>query len=82
MRILDRYVLSNFLLNYLICFFVLIGLFMVVDAFERFELDRLDIPRLVRDDRHAFGCVQGTLAPVFFGKQKVTDCQSCVEWWG
>ncbi len=37
MKILDRYVLSNFLTNYLICFLVLIGLYVVVDSKERFE---------------------------------------------
>ncbi|MBI4618267.1 MAG: hypothetical protein HY720_32005, partial [Planctomycetes bacterium] len=37
MRILDRYVLWGFVANYLICFCVLVGLYIVLDAFERWE---------------------------------------------
>jgi len=37
MRILDRYLLRQFLQNFFVCFFSLTGLYIVMDAFAKLE---------------------------------------------
>ena len=39
------------------------------EPLQRFELDRLDIARLLRDDRRAGGTVAGAFATIFVGEQ-------------